>query len=136
MAQPGFDIYLYGDDSNIILSQKNANFVLYRVLGIDRENHFNEPGKKGTHGGYRKPTSFTKEFVLNFMPVSYQDYDAFIDSLYALLTKKNVYFNRGTHFTNLTTDTSAIRIVPIGEAYEHDYQNGTKSIDIPVGIYG
>lgn len=127
----GFDIYIFGADIINNYPTDTSFWMKVPVLGLNYEHLPYGESQRGQLGGYRHARIKEKTIVLNTKPIPFDDWFDFIDGLTSHLTKPFLYFRKGT-YPKLSDN---IRLIPTGVSAEHDYNNGTKSIDVECVIY-
>lgn len=127
----GYDIYIYGTNTENGYPADLNSWLKVPILGLDYENSPADETKRTQLGGYINPKTTEKRITINTKPIDFSAWFSFVDTLTDHLLKKYVYVNRGTYPASAGTSLPTIfRVVPIGTTIEHSYKNGTKSIDV------
>jgi hypothetical protein len=132
----GFDVYIYGADTAGVYPANSSEWFKVSILGLNYDEPTIGESKRGQLGGYRHPLTHEKTFALNCKPVPALDWFLFISTLRSHLTKKYIYFRRGTYPAGIAPYLSEnTRFIPTGRSKEDNYENGTKKISVECVVY-
>lgn len=126
-----FTIYIYGSEQVDTYPPNSTEWLSVDIIGLDYEPRPAGESKRTKLGATVYPKKREKHIVIRTAPIAFDDYFTFVDALSAMMAMPYIYFRRGDYpeVAQFALPDNSL-IAPTGRNIEHEYQNGTKSIDV------